>query len=125
LALDAGAFPLFAKTLCAEAMSATVAIICSSRMTLCLKGLEGFAPDRGQDRNAKIAACGAGGALGAFVLEFGSPGFADWNGEPRDRRIPILNSEHRTGARHAGEVDRVPVGQADAAMRFGLTDVLW
>lgn len=62
---------------------------------------------------------------GAFALEFGSPGFADRNGERRDRRILILESDHHPRARHAGEVDRVPVGQSDAAMRFGLADGLW
>jgi hypothetical protein len=50
LALGDGALPLSAKTLCAEVMSATVAIICSSRMSFRLMGHRRLAPQRPKEQ---------------------------------------------------------------------------
>jgi hypothetical protein len=113
LALGAGALPLSAKTLCAEAMSATVAISSSSRISFAPRGPRRLCPDWGGTAThpSPLEA-----RSGAFAFDFGSPGFADRNGERRDRRI-LLESDHRPGARHAGEVDRVWVGCAGSAGR--------
>ena len=108
----AGPLPLAAKAP-AEAMRAIDAI---SRCRM------GSIPSRGIERWRLVdssAPVSGAVAIGLRVLVF-----ADRRRQRRNRQILIIESHHRPGARHRWRGRPRPSLQADAAVRFGLADVL-